>query len=570
MAVSLNANYMRSDYMLSDAALPMRLEEMEQAELMEQGAKFAELLGGIGDKPTATADIHDEQVMMPKTEQPMQLERVDELAQKIASGEIQLSDIPKELITKELLEKVAKLIAKPEQADKFVPEKDELEQQAVIAEFVAAYAAQESVPADKSAELNELAAAKANKAVKVDAVQTEVKAAEIVVDTLDAVDVVETKSVEFGMDDAVKAVEQTLQPSEQATAEQSKSEPTAFETVVTQQAVEQAAAMDGADEVISAEPKPIADDVQPVLQNESYIPVEDAADAQNAGYQQSDANAQQSRQHVQTASTQPVKAEQPAANEDAVQQTAYTDAAKAMEKLEVKTEAQQPVIRETVDKAVLENIEQQPVQQFAANTAVKSERVISKESELSMIKEAASRPGQQNDNAETQSVKQQAPVMAQPITAELDTPVAFPRAEGGEIEIRPGELLQQVADKVIEMAEQTTAEGGTEYKVTLTPEDLGTITVKMTKAVDGSVTVSITADNARTQRILEEHSAFIQNNLRNNGIELESWQTVNESQQEPYAEDYNGSSRNPYHRQDQGNNDENAEDISFAELIASM
>ena len=160
--------------------------------------------------------------------------------------------------------------------------------------------------------------------------------------------------------------------------------------------------------------------------------------------------------------------------------------------------------------------------------------------------------------------------MAQPITAELDTPVAFPRAEGGEIEIRPGELLQQVADKVIEMAEQTTAEGGTEYKVTLTPEDLGTITVKMTKAVDGSVTVSITADNARTQRILEEHSAFIQNNLRNNGIELESWQTVNESQQEPYAEDYNGSSRNPYHRQDQGNNDENAEDISFAELIASM
>ncbi len=581
MAVSLNANYMRSDYMLSDAALPMRLEEMEQAELMEQGAKFAEILGGIGDKPTATADIPDEQATMPESEQPIQFESTDELAQKIASGEIQLSDIPKELITKELLEKVAKLIAKPEQTDKFVPEKDELEQQAVIAEFVAAYAAQESAPADKSAELNELAAMKASKTAKVEAVQVDdsgVKAeasnVKVTISEMPVIDVAEPVVVaDNAKPQQFEAAQvQTVQVTEAA---QTESEPIAFETVVTTQAVEQAAAIDGADDIISAEPMPITDEAQPVQQSDSYIPVQDMVNAQQTGHQQSDAqqnsdaNAQQSsRQPIQTATTQPVKAEQTAT--DAVQQTAYADAAKAMETVETRTVSQQTNVNDTAEQTVFEKPEQ-PTQQFAPNLAAKSERVVSKESELSMIRHATRPATQQSENTAAEPVKQQpTTVMAQPMAAELNTPVTFTRADGSEIEVRPGEVLQQVTENISELAEHTTAEGGTEYKVTLTPEDLGTITVKMTKAVDGSVTVSITADNAKTQRILEEHSAFIQSNLRNNGVELENWQTVNESQQEPYAEDYNGSSRNPYHRQDEGNNDENAEDMTFADIIASM
>lgn len=546
MAVSLNANFMRSDYMLSDAALPLRLEEMEQAELMEQGAKFAEILGGIGDRPTATAkaDIPEEQMTMPESEQPMQFDSVDELAQAVASGEIQLSDVPKELITKELLTKIAELIAKPEQADKPLPEEDEAEQQAVVAEFVAAYAVQENVTADKSAELSELAAAKANTAVKVDAVEVKTEAMNVQPDYIPA----------------AENAEQTVQ---------TEAQPVAFENVVTQQAVEQAATFDIADEVISAEPKPVAADAQPaqpVQQNESSAPVQQPTNAQQAGYQQPDAqqNAdtgaqQQSGQPMQMTAAQPEQAAQPTAEAQAVEQTAYADAAKAMSTVETRT-IPQPAAEETAE---------QPVQQFTVSTAAQPERVISKESELSMIKEAT-RPAVQQSDDTAEPVKQPAPVMAQPMTAELDTPVTFPRAEGGEVEVRPSELLQQVADKVIDLTEQPTAEGGTEYKVTLTPEDLGTITVKMTKTVDGSVTVSITADNARTQRILEEHSALIQANLRNNGVELENWQTVSESQQEPYAEDYNGSSRNPYHRQDEGSSDENAEDISFAELIASM
>ena len=48
MAVSMNAGFMRSDYMISDAAIPMRMEELEQ---LEQSAKFSEILGEIGDTP---------------------------------------------------------------------------------------------------------------------------------------------------------------------------------------------------------------------------------------------------------------------------------------------------------------------------------------------------------------------------------------------------------------------------------------------------------------------------------------------------------------------------------------
>ena len=129
--------------------------------------------------------------------------------------------------------------------------------------------------------------------------------------------------------------------------------------------------------------------------------------------------------------------------------------------------------------------------------------------------------------------------------------------------------LKQVADNIIQQATSTNEVGETEYSVTLDPEDLGSITIRMTKTADGTFNVSITAENARTQRIIDESGLAIQNSLRQSGIELESWQTVNESEQQERAEDYNGSSKNPYHQQEQQETDD-AEDTSFAELISAM
>ena len=177
--------------------------------------------------------------------------------------------------------------------------------------------------------------------------------------------------------------------------------------------------------------------------------------------------------------------------------------------------------------------------------------------ELEMLKNAKAKP-----NSE-----QSAPVnAANPLNA--DSPIVF-RREDGEISVRPSEIVSQ-AMKAVEAAISENKEM-TEYSLVLNPEEMGRITVKMIKAADGAVSVTIAAENARTQRILEQNSELMQSNLKDSGIQLESWQTVRESQQEAYAQDYNGSSKNPYfQQQNQDNNEEDDNGQSFAEIIASM
>ena len=111
----------------------------------------------------------------------------------------------------------------------------------------------------------------------------------------------------------------------------------------------------------------------------------------------------------------------------------------------------------------------------------------------------------------------------------------------------------------------------TEYSLVLNPEELGRITVKMTRAADGAVSVTIAAENSHTQRVLEQHSELMQANLKDSGINLESWQTVHESQQEARAQDYNGSGKNPYFtQQDNTDGGEDDGEESFADIIAAM
>lgn len=178
--------------------------------------------------------------------------------------------------------------------------------------------------------------------------------------------------------------------------------------------------------------------------------------------------------------------------------------------------------------------------------------------ELEMLKNAKIKPS---------SEQQSAPVnTASPLNA--DSPIVF-RREDGEISVRPSEIVSQ-AMKAVEAAISENKEM-TEYSLVLNPEEMGRITVKMIKAADGAVSVTIAAENARTQRILEQNSELMQSNLKDSGIQLESWQTVRESQQDAYAQDYNGSSKNPYFsQQNQDNNEEDENGQSFAEIIASM
>lgn len=185
-------------------------------------------------------------------------------------------------------------------------------------------------------------------------------------------------------------------------------------------------------------------------------------------------------------------------------------------------------------------------------------RVKSASEELEMLRNAKTKPVSEQQNV---------PVNAEN-TLKTESPIVFRRGSE-EISVRPSEIVEQ-AVKAVETAISENKEQ-TEYSLVLNPEELGRITVKMTKAADGAVSVTIAADNVRTQRILEQNSELMQSNLKSNGIQLESWQTVRESQQETYAQDYNGSSKNPYFSQENTeNNDDEQDGESFADIIAAM
>ena len=134
MAVSMNSGFMRSDFMISDAALPMRMEELEQ---LEQTTKFAEILGGIGEAntaeaSTAPAEVTDKAMVdagtgdadaMPEgmldAEQPTALSKAElkALARAVVKGEIKLDEIPEELRSDMLLMVIAMMmLGIPEEA----------------------------------------------------------------------------------------------------------------------------------------------------------------------------------------------------------------------------------------------------------------------------------------------------------------------------------------------------------------------------------------------------------------------------------------------------------------------
>lgn len=185
--------------------------------------------------------------------------------------------------------------------------------------------------------------------------------------------------------------------------------------------------------------------------------------------------------------------------------------------------------------------------------------------ELEMLKNAKAKSNQPAQTQEKPVVSGESPLTA-------NAPFTLTRANGERVEVNPDEIIRQAAAKLVETA-QTMKEQATEYSMVLNPEELGRIVVKLVKAADGAVSVSITAENSRTQRILEQHSAAMQENLRDSGVKLEGWQMVRESEQETYAQDYNGSSKNPYYREEDhthGEQQEGEQTTSFADLIASM
>lgn len=483
MAVAFStggSGYTRSDFMISDAALPQRVEEAAQA---DQSDKFSQVLSGIGGKNDAPRDAA--KVVEKFTESNGHVD-VQKLAKAVADGEVKLEDIPEELLTQELFTELVQLVKVPEKED---GEPTREAAQEAMAELAALFTAQQTVQpenvSDKSAELSELSqpAAEAVQAPGVTQEQPAETQTEAVAEVFPQVAAEEAQPVQ--------------------TVEQPKSQKPA----------------ENAGQTAPVQTEAVSQQAQAVRAESESAPQQDGDSAQLSG--------------------QPQEVKQPVAEEPV--RSDITD-------FTVRTAEPKPQQTENAEP-------QQEAPVFTAEHTQRS-RVVSKSDELEMIRG-------NSDSTKADSVQ------TQPQTAQPEAPVVFARADSGEVQVKPAEVVKQVADRLIERASDL-KEGETEYTVTLEPQDLGRITVRMTKTADGAVSVSIAAENSRTLRIIEENGAHIQDSLKQNGVQLENWQTVSESRQDMHAEDYQSSSRNPYQERESNKQEDDSDDKSFAEIIASM
>lgn len=538
MAVAFStggSGYTRSDFMISDAAIPARVEEAAKADQKEQ---FSKVLSGIGSSRNASntsgagsannavsgSDAASEKMAqnnaVSETETPARYEKFEMLRSEltksdgsldlrkvvaaIADGKLTFADIPQEYITKALL---AELINTVENVDNAKSDKDgDSEQnndpavQQVMTEL-AAMMNQTAIPDDIS-DLSDEISALTNKITGADEVQAEQPAVQ------------------------QNVPEQAVQTVQNQAAEQAEATGEAVEFTVKPETEQKP----------QAEAKPVQE-VQPEAKQAAVTAA--VQTAENTGAQsEAQTDAGQSGQQDGAAQVQTAQAGQ---TEQAPQ-----------EDVKFRSDVRSVEVR-TAEKPQ-DAPQQEQTQVFADHTAQRS-RVVFKSDELEAIKSGGEKTGDASQ------------VQPQGIPAE--SPVVFTRQDGAEITVKPSEVAQQVSGKITERVADL-KEGAVEYSITLDPEDLGRITVRMTKTADGAVSVSIAAENSKTMKIIEDNGSAIQDTLRQNGVQLENWQTVSESRQEPQAQDYQGSSKNPYRENENHRQDDDRDGESFAEIIASM
>lgn len=559
MAVTMNSSSMRADFMISDAALPQRMAEMAE----DQAGMFAQVLSDIGDaKVDVVAEVavsgvkletssdgagdaaiyRDKETGMALPEDPR------ELAKLIASGKVKLKNVPAELITPELM----KLLMLIKKAGEFSNDGEDEDDEDQTFDPVQAVAVEQAIQ-------QELSNSMLMELYQIIEKQNENKDKLAIIDGI------------FESSDPTQTLPSLV------TTEQ---EPAIGEGIFTELVDNLVATVTEEQEVVeeTAEVVPNVDlfvpsdnaDVPGMIAQDAAVNAVQTVEAPNPEMSEQTVTVQTSEQSVtaqasasQNEQTAETAAQQTIPVEEFTVKTVKTEKPEIAEKAVQWQEVEEPVVVKVVTRN--ENAQQlDKTASEAPKTAdSRSERVKSATEEFEMLKNAkakAAKPAEEEFEVEPEHT-------AQPLNA--DSPIVLRKEDGSEIEVRPSDIIDQTA-KLVEKA-VTENDDKTEYSLVLNPEELGKITVKLTKAADGAISVTIAAENARTQRIIEQHSDLMQSNLRSNGVNLESWQTVNERQQETLAQDYNGSSKNPYYRDDDNSAEENSDDKStFAEIIASM
>ncbi len=153
---------------------------------------------------------------------------------------------------------------------------------------------------------------------------------------------------------------------------------------------------------------------------------------------------------------------------------------------------------------------------------------------------------------------------------QTDIPLEKLQERAANTEVRPPEI--QTAEQILERI-GTMRDDHMEFTMVLNPESLGKITVRLVMAGERTA-VEINAENPETRAILASRSESLQSMLRDNGVELESYQVVSEQEDAQFMhQSYDGSSKNPYSRNDGGEEKENEdgeEKENFDELLKQM
>lgn len=126
------------------------------------------------------------------------------------------------------------------------------------------------------------------------------------------------------------------------------------------------------------------------------------------------------------------------------------------------------------------------------------------------------------------------------------------------------QVLSQVVTEALNNLPQE--QGEKTFMMTLNPETLGKITVKMVENA-GKLNIVVTAHNKDTAELLSSRLDGMETMMKQSGTQLEKCQVVYEPEQNDRAgqQNYDGSSKNPYSRQqDEKNTDE---DGRFAEAL---
>lgn len=569
MAVQMKTS-VRSDFMISDAAIPRRMAELD-AERELRMAQFAKILGGFDGKDSAPSadvmsdiqsavndlqdnakfeqalkaldeELHsrvqaletgsgDDGVYRSKSTGEPLPEDPAELAEMVVKGKLNIKDIPDGLMTSELMNAIIALMlqmrlrGKLDDEEEPVPEEEELFDPAVAAVNEQNYSREIS-----SQMLTELYGIieKHNEA------ESEGK-----VTILD------------GISEPIDESETTASvATEELHAEEKAAEGVLDEIIDSLTDEFDAAHIDGTPVIpTQTQAEPQTRTVQTVSETQNAVTQATAKEIDVPIVAAAEESGQSDSTQAQLGGT-PQFAEQPQKAAEPTEVTERAEFDSVIESFTVKEVSRETAAPEHAEQARA-NVQSEP-----------QSRVTNASEELEMLKNAKLTRAKE-DGEESPAVNTAAPLIS-------DQPVVFTRTDGTELEVKPAEIIEQTM-KIVEKAIEENKDQ-TEYSLVLNPEELGRITVKLIKAADGAVSVTIAAENAHTQRVLEQHSALMQNNLRENGVDLASWQTVNESRQETYAQDYNGSSKNPYFRRDeaQSDSDNNEGDRTFADIIAAM